>query len=602
MYLEKIELDNNGPIKSIDCRFSFNNDGSPKPLVIVGKNGSGKSIVISNLVNALISLKQAYYNTCEIEHDKVYKVRSPSYIKIGESYYYSKVIFNNGLHQGEWVIEKNRKSFEDEYKFTPNKSEWNLIPDDVHQYLWSNFKEKYADAKMLYEKNCILYFPANRYEEPGWLNERNLLSKPEIIVPDRIEGITNRAIVAYSPLKDNRDWLYNVLLDRATHELKVAYLGQQNIKISDGRSISMPINNFIGYHGTASAVYNSLSPILSTILNKETGVVLKIGDRKNRQVTVEDENGILIRNIFQMSSGESALLNIFLSIVRDYDMSLSNFESLGKITGIVIIDEVDLHLHSNHQYEILPKLIKLFPWIQFIITTHSPLFLLGLDREFAEDGFDLIELPTGQKISVEMFSEFDDAYQSFYQTRKFQNELSNYNKPILLVEGSYDIKYIQKAAELLGKEGVISKYQILDGNGYQNLNKLWSGYNPVMLGNRYPKIVLLYDCDTNISSADKGEMYKRVIPYIKDNNVQKGIENLFANDLMSKAVSYRNSFIDITQSTRKIEGGVSIVIPEKWEINKDQKRNLCDWICENGTSDDFSNFAMIFDLIDNISQ
>ena len=41
-------------------------------------------------------------------------------------------------------------------------------------------------------------------------------------------------------------------------------------------------------------------------------------------------------------------------------------------TGIVLIDEIDLHLHPQWQSEIAGALTRTFPNIQFIITTHSP--------------------------------------------------------------------------------------------------------------------------------------------------------------------------------------------------------------------------------------
>lgn len=40
--------------------------------------------------------------------------------------------------------------------------------------------------------------------------------------------------------------------------------------------------------------------------------------------------------------------------------------------GIILIDEVDLHLHPSWQRLMIPKLMKLFPKCQFIISTHSP--------------------------------------------------------------------------------------------------------------------------------------------------------------------------------------------------------------------------------------
>ena len=73
------------------------------------------------------------------------------------------------------------------------------------------------------------------------------------------------------------------------------------------------------------------------------------------------EAGQKVPNIFQLSSGETSLLNIFLSIVRDFDLSGTQFSRAEDVRGIVVVDEVDLHLHAVHQYEILPSLIKMFP-------------------------------------------------------------------------------------------------------------------------------------------------------------------------------------------------------------------------------------------------
>ncbi|HET7500861.1 MAG TPA: AAA family ATPase, partial [Kofleriaceae bacterium] len=45
--------------------------------------------------------------------------------------------------------------------------------------------------------------------------------------------------------------------------------------------------------------------------------------------------------------------------------------------GIVLVDELDLHLHPTWQTEIVAGLKATFPRMQFIVTTHSPLVLAG---------------------------------------------------------------------------------------------------------------------------------------------------------------------------------------------------------------------------------
>jgi hypothetical protein len=48
-------------------------------------------------------------------------------------------------------------------------------------------------------------------------------------------------------------------------------------------------------------------------------------------------------------------------------------KSLDDVSGIVLIDEIDLHLHPSWQRSVLPNLSKAFPKLQFIVTSHSPL-------------------------------------------------------------------------------------------------------------------------------------------------------------------------------------------------------------------------------------
>jgi len=54
---------------------------------------------------------------------------------------------------------------------------------------------------------------------------------------------------------------------------------------------------------------------------------------------------------------------------------------LSEMEGLVLIDEIDLHLHPKWQLGLIPTLKRIFPKLQFIVTTHSPMILPGLSRE-----------------------------------------------------------------------------------------------------------------------------------------------------------------------------------------------------------------------------
>jgi predicted ATP-binding protein involved in virulence len=78
----------------------------------------------------------------------------------------------------------------------------------------------------------------------------------------------------------------------------------------------------------------------------------------------------------QLSSGEKSLLMMVSNLA--YRLALLNPNSenpLKEGQGIVLIDEIDLHLHPSWQRKVIGKLQELFPKIQWVITTHSPLVL-----------------------------------------------------------------------------------------------------------------------------------------------------------------------------------------------------------------------------------
>ncbi len=155
-----------------------------------------------------------------------------------------------------------------------------------------------------------------------------------------------------------------------------------------------------------------------------------------------DGTSRLIPNVFALSSGESSLFALFSSIIFDFDRSGAEFTSLQEVKGIVVIDEIDTHLHLDLQRKILPKLLKLFEGVQFIITTHSPLFLLGLRDTFGSESVQVISLPDGNSIDAEDFIEFDSAYIAIKNTARhrqtIEQEVIKSRRPLLIVEGRSD--------------------------------------------------------------------------------------------------------------------------------------------------------------------
>lgn len=78
-----------------------------------------------------------------------------------------------------------------------------------------------------------------------------------------------------------------------------------------------------------------------------------------------------------------------IGIVSDiaYRMAILNSslgrEILNKAPGIILIDEIEVHLHPKCQQNILRTLKKIFPKVQFIVTTHSPMVVSAAEKNEA---------------------------------------------------------------------------------------------------------------------------------------------------------------------------------------------------------------------------
>lgn len=96
----------------------------------------------------------------------------------------------------------------------------------------------------------------------------------------------------------------------------------------------------------------------------------------------------------QLSQGEKCYLSLVCDIARRLAMANPTSNEPLKGEGIVLIDEVDLHLHPQWQAEVVSKLTLAFPNCQFIISTHSEQVLSELHQE------QIIPISNGGKINI----------------------------------------------------------------------------------------------------------------------------------------------------------------------------------------------------------
>lgn len=125
---------------------------------------------------------------------------------------------------------------------------------------------------------------------------------------------------------------------------------------------------------TASSRDRQLTAVRTAIANFMPGFSNLRVRRKPRLYMSIDKDGQTL-NVSQLSQGEKSLMALVGDIARRLAMMNPILENPLHGDGIVLIDEVDMHLHPSWQRNIIERLTSTFPNCQFILTTHSPLVI-----------------------------------------------------------------------------------------------------------------------------------------------------------------------------------------------------------------------------------
>lgn len=527
--------------------------------VLSAINGNGKTTILSHITDAFYELaKDVFHNEFEGRENKYYRVSSSLYNlnPANPSYVYLRFEYN-----GEYIdyVDIRNKCTEEQYNSViiwDSKIEFakirNTLSESNNIKYWSLNDEK--KIKDIFSNSVLTYFPSYRYETPSYLNEPYNI-KLDYAIKSKFNGYLNNQIEVISDLPTLVNWFLDVLLDMK--------LKEETRLFQDGNKV-LPITI---PSAEQKCVWDNLNKIVSSALSSKhyKGIVrLGIGRRNSGATRIAIMNDIpqetsvcICPSIFNLSAGELSLISIFGEILHQADNNYNNIQ-LNNINGIVLIDEVDKHLHITLQKEILPKLFGLFPNIQFIVSSHSPFLNMGLADTMVERS-QIIDLdnngitcsPTNNDLYKEvydmMIGENNQFAKKYYQ---LENTLKEIKKPLVITEGKTDIKFIQKAKEVLNLNDIdfeiIAPDQQPDGDS--NLQKMLEQLCKIK---RPFPIIGIFDRDIEgtVKKIDIGDdKYKNYgnrvyafcipIPKIREDNGQTkiSIEYLFSDEEIKSPV------------------------------------------------------------------
>ena len=266
-------------------------------------------------------------------------------------------------------------------------------------------------------------------------------------------------------------------------------------------------------------------------LFKPYDIVSSDSSNSIRVIALEHEGNPYFLNEF--SSGQISGL-LFWEIVRSFwELHKKGVPQDKFYKGIVLIDEIDIHLHTKFQ-EVLPYLLGLFPQIQFIITTHSPMFLASMEKArylegdyVFEEGFDVYELPDGRRIKnlKKEYCEFEELVDSIklnYELGKINREIIKSTKSlILLVEGESDKIILENAFKKLDFQKA-KEIEIIAVTGASTIEAFFSQRDWTN-GINNKRIIGIFDFDEAFFHWNRmKEKWLEKLDFIKIHTSQKG--------------------------------------------------------------------------------
>ncbi|MDZ4201359.1 MAG: AAA family ATPase [Gallionella sp.] len=438
IHLSSATFYNRAPFEKLELYF-----GENEIAVLTAVNGRGKTTVLSHIVDAFHELARRFFpNEYEGKENKFYRVSSQS--ENLDSTRPSLVYLRFKTTSDEDIDYVNARGALTEAEYNAlelpgNKIQFSSIKESIDRlgfakHTSSNLDQKKAEA--IFSSNILTYFPSYRYEAPGYLNDPYKVEL-DFAKSNIFSGRLRNPIEVISGLPQLANWIMDVVLD---------------IRLNDVQS---------------QVLFANLNTILTnTIISKGLGPLRfgigarGMGGARIQVVKNQTNPESIYPSIFNISSGESSILCMFGELIRQADNNVNNIQ-LEAISGIVLIDEVDKHLHIKLQKEILPALFKLFPSVQFILSSHSPFLSMGL-AEVTPTRAKIIDLETfgisKDPTTNELYSEVyrmmvgeNDRFKELY--RVLEEKVKNDGIPLVITEGKTDAQHLRNAKSRLNIQG-----------------------------------------------------------------------------------------------------------------------------------------------------
>ncbi|MCL2163607.1 MAG: AAA family ATPase [Oscillospiraceae bacterium] len=182
---------------------------------------------------------------------------------------------------------------------------------------------------------------------------------------------------------------------------------------------------------------NVLKDVLSTIYENRTLELKYIPREYSYQIILDGYEF----SLNQMADGFSAFFRIVSEIMERMD-NYTGYRCDYTLPGIVLIDELETHMHVSMQKMALGFLTKMFPNLQFLVTTHSPFVITSLENAVVYDLSRRESLESPYQFSYE--SIIEGYYDIDMYSQKMKEKVDRYNELAFSERSSEEEKEFSK--------------------------------------------------------------------------------------------------------------------------------------------------------------
>lgn len=385
MDIKKLTLNHLGRFDSLEVDVAPTAEHPSNVTIFIGNNGAGKTSILEALATSLswfVARLRNEKGSGNVINELAIFDNAPAASITLQLSDYAQSSNDSELSLYEWTLVKARKGRKSDK--SSQLSQLNKLVDSYRQQLTDN-----DDASL----PLIAYYPVERSVLDIPLKIRNKHNFDQIDGYDSAlnQGVDFRRFFEW--FRERED-IENEEQNRSSSRVITDYIedfakvedmvfgNKERLDSLDKEDIESVLQKFERINRFSASLkkieYEHQDKQLSAVRTAISAFMPDLSNirvqRKPRLHMAVDKNGQSL-NVMQLSQGEKSLMALVGDIARRLAMMNPDLDDPLQGDGIILIDEVDMHLHPSWQRNLVRRFTDTFPNCQIILSTHSPLVI-----------------------------------------------------------------------------------------------------------------------------------------------------------------------------------------------------------------------------------